>query len=90
MMKALPDGAIQAVEAEIDRQHIMRSLVRVAVNNTKDDDDYDCMSTKASWEYGKLAVEHGLVYRVLWTVIGCLVLSINGWYEYFRDWNRSR
>lgn len=43
----------EVVSAEIDRQHIVRKLVRVAVGNTKTNDDYDAMITKARGDYGE-------------------------------------
>lgn len=50
---ALPVDQIEIVEAEIDRQHIMRALVRVAVGNHKTAEDYRYMTTRAAGLYGE-------------------------------------
>ena len=49
----LSEDEIEVVEAEIDRQKIQRALLRVAVNNTKTNEDYDVMITKARGDYGE-------------------------------------
>ena len=43
----LTHDQIEVVEAEIDRQHILEELVRVAVGNTKTAEDYALMVTKS-------------------------------------------
>lgn len=62
--KALTHEQIEVVEAEIDRQHIVRSLVRVAVNNTKTAEDYDNMTTKARGMYAT-PKRSGALWRLL-------------------------
>lgn len=42
---------VEIVEAEIDRQHIQASLLRVAVGNTRTAEDYRHMLTKARGDY---------------------------------------
>ena len=42
---------VEVVEAEIDRQHIQRALLRVAVGNTNTAEDYRNMMTKARGDY---------------------------------------
>ena len=44
---------IEVVEAEIDRQHILEALVRVAVGNTKTAADYALMENKARADYAE-------------------------------------
>lgn len=53
--EALTHDQIEVVQAEIDRQHIVRALVRVAVNNTKTAEDYANMTTKARGMYAEPA-----------------------------------
>ena len=62
--KTLTHEQIEVVQAEIDRQHIVRSLVRVAVNNTKTAEDYDNMTTKARGMYATPA-RSGALWRLL-------------------------
>ena len=50
---ALTHDQIEIVEAEIDRQHILEALVRVAVGNTKTAEDYALMETKARADYAE-------------------------------------
>lgn len=87
MMKALPDGAIQAVEAEIDRQHIQRSLLRVAVGNTKSNSDYDCMTTYARYRYKQK--EHGKLYEAALGVVGLICVIVAEVYDYLSEINRE-
>lgn len=87
MMKALPEGAIQAVEAEIDRQHIQRSLLRVAVNNTKSTDDYDCMIAKARYEHRM--PEHGWLYNAVIGLVGLACIIVYEVYDYLSGINRE-
>ena len=89
MARALPQEHIEVVQAEIDRQHIQRSLVRVAVNNTKTPADYACMTAKTRWDYRWVYRVHGRLYDAVWGLIGGLVLAVDGWYQFFRDWNRE-
>lgn len=79
---------IEVVEAEIDRQHIQRSLVRVAVGNTRTAEDYRLLAAKARGDYGYTR-PRGRLYGAVWGLIGALVLAVDGWYRYFSAWNRS-
>lgn len=85
--KMLPANQIEVVQAEIDRQHIVRSLVRVAVGNSKSNADYDCMIIKAQGDYG-IPCQHGLIYRAISGAWEMLWAAVYVTYEYFRDWNR--
>ena len=49
----LTHDQIEVVEAEIDRQHILEALVRVAVGNTKTAEDYAMMETRARADYAE-------------------------------------
>lgn len=63
-VRPLEPEQIEVVQAEIDRQHIVRSLARVAVNNTKTAEDYDNMTTKARGMYATPA-HSGALWRLL-------------------------
>ena len=74
---------IEVVEAEIDRQHIMRALVRVAVGNDKSAEDYAAMVTRARGLYGTPA-RRGPVRRLLDGLVmgwALLWLGIRGAYD---------
>ena len=86
--KALPSEQIEVVEAEIDRQRIQRALVRVAVGNSRTAQDYAMLAIKARGDYGE-ARPHGRLYGAVWGLIGAVVLAVDGWYRYFRAWNRE-
>ena len=89
MARALPQEQVEIVEAEIDRQNIQRSLLRVAVNNTKTPDDYNCMTAKAQWDYRWIYKEHGHVYNfflIAWAVIWYIIFEC---FDYFSQWNRA-
>ena len=89
MIRALPQEQIEVVQAEIDRQHIQRSLLRVAVNNTRTPEDYACLTAKARWDYRKVCRAHGRLYGAVWGLIGGAVLLVDGWRRYFQRWNRE-
>lgn len=86
-MNALPPDAVEIVQAEIDRQHIQRSLLRVAVNNTKSTDDYNCLITKAQYEHRM--PEHGYLYNAVWGIIGLICVIIAEVYDYLSGINRE-
>lgn len=88
MARALPAEQIEVVQAEIDRQHIQRALVRVAVGNTRTAEDYRLLAAKARGDYGYTR-PRGRLYGAVWGLIGALVLAVDGWYRYFSAWNRS-
>lgn len=78
--QALPLEQIEVVEAEIDRQKIMSSLLRVAVNNNKTAEDYRNMTTKARGDYGRYYGQPGPVRRFgrrLLGVYGLLVYAVS-------------
>ena len=86
-MNALPEGAVEIVQAEIDRQHIQRALLRVAVNNTKSTDDYDCLITKARYEHR--IPEHGYLYNAVLGIVGLMCVVIYEVYDYLSRINRE-
>ncbi len=88
MAKALPREHVEIVEAEIDRQHIMRALVRVAVGNDKTAEDYACMATKAMCDYG-YTPRHGRLYGAILGAWALLWTVIYGVYDYLSAWNRE-
>lgn len=65
---------IRTVEAEMERQRRARKLVRVAVGNTKTDDDYDMLITKARAEYGA----SGPATRIGRWMLGLYGLAVEG------------
>ncbi len=87
MIKALDDHDIEIVKQEIHDQRVQRSLLRVAVNNTKSDDDYACMTAKARWSYE--SPTHGWLYNVILGTWGLFWYCVSSAYEYLSDWNRS-
>ena len=68
---------IEVVKAEIDRQNIQRSLLRVAIGNTRTAQDYRLMTAKARGDYG-ITREHGRLYRAVWGLIGLLCVTADG------------
>lgn len=86
-MNALPPDAVEIVQAEIDRQHIQRSLLRVAVNNTKSTDDYNCLITKARYEHH--IPEHGYLYNAVWGIIGLICVIVAEVYDYLSGINKE-
>ena len=86
-MSALPANAVEIVEAEIDRQHIQRSLLRVAVNNTKSTDDYNCLITKARYEHRM--PEHGYLYNAVLGIIGLMCVIVYEIFDYLSGINRE-
>ena len=55
---------INVVQAEIDRQHIQRALVRVAVGNTITPDEYRAMITYERYKAQIYERERGLFGRI--------------------------
>lgn len=88
MTKALSPAQMEVVKAEIDRQHIVRKLVRVAVGNTKTAQDYACMTAKAKGNYGYIR-HHGRLYGAVLGAWALLWLIIYDWVDYFSAWNRE-
>ena len=86
-MNALPLDAVEIVQAEIDRQHIQRSLLRVAVGNTKSNSDYDCMTTYARYRYRQK--EHGKLYDAALGVVGLICVIVAEVYDYLSGINRE-
>ena len=88
MTKALDVDSIEVVRREIHNQRVQRSLVRVAVNNTKTDEDYECMTAKARSDY-EYTHQHGKLYDAVLGLWGLLWYCIYEIYDYFREWNRE-
>lgn len=86
-MNALPEGAVKIVQAEIDRQHIQRSLLRIAVGNTKSNSDYDCMTTYARYRYRQK--EHGPLYEAVLGMVGLICVIVAEVYDYLSGINRE-
>lgn len=66
----LPREQMEIVEAEIDRQHIVASLVRVAVGNDRTPEDYSLMVTKVRGDCARYSRAPGPVGRALRWVLG--------------------
>ena len=88
VVKTLPKGQMQIVKAEIDRQRIVRKLVRVAVGNTKTDEDYACMTVKAMGNYGYIPA-HGRLYGAVMGAWGLLWTVVHECYNYLSEINRE-
>lgn len=56
---------MRVVEAEIDRQRIVRSLVRVAVGNDTTPDEYRALMTRERYRMQEYEREAGVVRKVL-------------------------
>ena len=65
---------IRTVEAEMERQRRARKLVRVAVGNTKTDEDYELLITRARAEYGA----SGPATRIGRWMLGLYGLAVEG------------
>lgn len=61
---------VRGAWAEIDRQKIVASLVRVAVANDKDADDYSAMITKARYDYRRYYKPPGTLRRFARKLLG--------------------
>lgn len=68
--RQLPREQMEIVEAEIDRQHIVASLVRVAVGNDKTPEDYSLMVTKVRGDCARYRRAPGPVGRALRRLLG--------------------
>lgn len=68
--RQLPREQMEIVEAEIDRQHIVASLVRVAVGNDRTPEDYSLMVTKVRGDCARYNRAPGPVGRALRWVLG--------------------
>lgn len=88
MTQALEADSIQVVKREIHDQRVQRSLLRVAVNNTKTAQDYACMTAKArcDYEYNR---KHGRLYGAVLGLWGLLWVVIYEVYDYLSAWNRE-
>ena len=87
MAQALDAQSIKIVKQEIHDQRVQRSLLRVAVNNTKTDEDYECMTAKARGNY--VYPQHGRLYDAIIGVWGLIWYCIYSAYDYLSAWNRS-
>lgn len=81
--KPLTREQVAAVEAEIDRQHIVRHLVRVAVNNTKTADDYSALITREHYKMQRYDQNNGIARKIgaailmLWACIWLGLCSLS-------------
>lgn len=87
MTKALDAECIEVVKREIQEQRVQRSLLRVAVNNTKTAQDYACMTAKARGDY-EYTRSHGRMYGAILGLWGLLWVVVYGIYDYLSAWNR--
>ena len=88
MTKVLEADSIQVVKREIHNQRVQRSLLRVAVNNTKTAQDYACMASKARCDY-EYTRHHGRLYDTflgLWGLLWTVIFEV---YDYLSEWNRK-
>lgn len=60
---------MRVVEAEIDRQRIVRSLVRVAVGNDTTPDEYRAMMTRERYRMQEYEREPGVLGKVCGAVL---------------------
>lgn len=89
MTRALDAQSIEVVKREIHEQRVQRSLLRVAVGNTRTAQDYACMVAKARGDYEHTR-EHGRLYGAVLGVWGLLWTVIYEAYDYFSAWNREQ
>lgn len=84
MTKVIPvdDGQMRMVIAENKRLYALNG-VRSYGDSVRWQTVADALAVKYS------TPTHGRLYGAIWGLIGGLVLAINGWYEYFRAWNRE-
>ena len=68
--RQLPREQVEIVEAEIGRQHIVASLVRVAVGNDKTPEDYSLMMTKVRGDCARYSRAPGPIGRALRRLLG--------------------
>ena len=82
--KVIPvdDRQMQMVIAENKRLNALNG-----VRSYGDSVRFESVSKALTVKYS--TPKHGRLYGAVWGVIGGLVLAINGWYEYFKAWNRE-
>ena len=88
MTQVLDAQSVEIVKREIRDRRIQRSLLRVAVNNTKTAQDYACMAAKAQWNYEPTR-RHGRLYGAILGLWGLLWLVVYSIYDYMSAWNRE-
>lgn len=82
----------ETVMAEIDRQRILPSLVRVAVGNTTTPDEYEAMMTRERYKRQRYERPESIGRAVgdfLLVAWAMLWLGIYGCAEYLSAWNRE-
>ena len=82
--RAMTAEQIDTVEAEIIRQHVEASLLRVAVNNTKTPEDYRLMTIKLQGDCARYSRPPGALRRVgrrLLGLYGLLVYALGAAYR---------
>lgn len=78
--KPLTPEQVEVVRAELDRQHIQRSLLRVAVGNSRTPEEYTDLVIKARGDYGEFSRPPGPLRRVgrrLISIYGLLVYLVH-------------
>lgn len=82
--KVIPvdDGRMQMVIAENKRLNALNG-VRSYGDAVRFEDVQKALAVKYPTEH------HGRLYGAIWGFIGYLVLAMDGWYQYFRAWNRG-
>ena len=88
MTKALDAERIEVVKREIRDQRVQRSLLRVAVGNSKTAQDYACMTAKARGDY-EYTPEHGRLYGAILGLWGLLWVVVHEAYTYLSEINRE-
>ena len=88
MTRALDAQSIEVVKREIHEQRVQRSLLRVAVGNTRTAQDYACMVAKARGDY-EYTREHGRLYGAVLGVWALFWWAVHEAYDYFSAWNRE-
>ena len=78
----LDDGELAAVKAEYAKLQ-----AKDAVRSYGDGVRFESVSKALAVKYS--TPTHGRLYGAIWGLIGGFVLAINGWYEYFKAWNRE-
>lgn len=86
MALGLSEGA-NAVELRVVKEECARlnalNGVRAYGDAVRFEDVQKALAVKYPTEH------HGRLYGAIWGFIGYLVLAVDGWYQYFRAWNRG-
>jgi hypothetical protein len=86
MGAAIAEGAatveLRVVKEECARLNALNG-VRAYGDAVRFEDVQKALAVKYPTEH------HGRLYGAIWGFIGYLVLAMDGWYQYFRAWNRG-